>query len=157
MVLNYTADIIVAPVSVTDVRAKAVEFTMPLYEESTCVLSIQTTQKGAQNKFSNLFKPFDSGVWLCIIISLFVFATLLYAMHHLVTKKNEKFMNSFIVKSNDNSQEEGGDEHTTRWTNYLFFMFGKLLMEGKFSAFSSSNFSPCHHLVTFFQMLTCST
>ena len=38
-------------------------------------------------------------------------------------------MNSFIIKSNDNSQEEQKDSHTTEWSNYLFFIFGKLLME----------------------------
>jgi hypothetical protein len=106
-----------------------VDFSIPLYEDSTCILTTTSSSKGAENRLTALFGPFELNIWLLIIGLTFVYATLFYLIHHFITKKNETFMNSFIVRSNET------ESHTTSWRTYLFFVFGKLLMEGKQNKF----------------------
>ena len=131
MVLTNRADIIVAPVSVTAQRAAVVEFSIPIYEDATCILTTAVSNKGA-NRFLKIFQPFDYRVWLCIVLAIFIYALILYLIHHLITKKDKDFLNSKEYKAHHSA-------HHTTIGMYFFFMFGKLLTEGIFFNFNLTN------------------
>ena len=105
----------------TPQRAAAVEFTIPLYEDATCVLTSSVSNKGA-NRYFRIFEPFDFRVWICIIIAILLYSLTLYSLHHFVTKKDTEFLQSKEYKANFAA-------HHSSFGMYFIFMFGRILTE----------------------------
>ena len=108
-------------------RAQVIEFSMPLYEDASCLLTPATSDKGA-NRYVTIFRPFDYTVWLCLLGLIVSYSAFLYIIHHFLTKKDASYQN--FLKNN--RQQVHNSSHSTSYGMYIFFMFGKVLMEGKF-------------------------
>ena len=114
-------------------RARVVDFTIPLYEDSTCIL-VPLSSLGAKSSMFAFLKPFDYSVWLCVFALVIIYSALFYLIRHLLhkSKNTEAIRNSTTTSSPSKSSTHNHNLHIFHfsWGNYLFFIFGKMLMEG---------------------------
>ncbi|XP_046375497.2 glutamate receptor ionotropic, kainate 3-like [Haliotis rufescens] len=114
LITDKEADIIVAPMSMTNSRVTVIDFTVPyFYSHSALILSKQDPKT---NKWMTLLSPFRNEVLICILVSL-IFSSVFLFLKEEVTS---------IIQLTD-------ERPTNKWIRYgdiLWYHFGALTANG---------------------------
>ncbi|GBM10279.1 Glutamate receptor ionotropic, delta-1 [Araneus ventricosus] len=90
MLLNNEADMVAAPLSITQERQNAVTFSSSLYKDS---LGLMLTRPETQHNNEALLAPFTNTVWVSVVVVALamcpVLYTLIYASKYLLSKNVE--------------------------------------------------------------------
>ncbi|CAH8655530.1 unnamed protein product [Schistosoma rodhaini] len=78
-ILSGTADLAVAPVSITPERAARVEFTKPF---KYLGITILVKRERARSNLGSFLQPFESSLWVLVALSVHVVAFVLYLLDH---------------------------------------------------------------------------
>ena len=86
---------------------------------------------GAKSSVFAFLRPFDSVIWMCILLLTILYSILYFVICHLTMKRKKS--NKESGSSNSAFDGDNNSEHSyLTWENYLFFIYGKILLEGKF-------------------------
>ncbi|CAF0819485.1 unnamed protein product [Rotaria sordida] len=78
--LNYQADMIVAPLTMNPERVEAIEFTKPYKYQGITILVRKDTNKSHLKSF---LQPFKNGLWIMVLLSVHIIAVVLYLLDRL--------------------------------------------------------------------------
>ncbi|KAK4022871.1 hypothetical protein OUZ56_008315 [Daphnia magna] len=137
MIKEQVIDIGVGPFSVTYSRSKAVDFTVPFYEEPTGILIPPPAE---DNRLLACTKPFRLEVWLSLLLCVTTLPIVLWKDLQLVLKTYQKAAST----SNENSKSEEENhfqEKCPSLAKQYFFVLGVLIGQSG-QKLPSSGFSP---------------
>ncbi|CAF1305855.1 unnamed protein product, partial [Didymodactylos carnosus] len=129
--LNYQADMIIAPLTINPERAEDIEFTKPFKYHGITILVRKNTSR---SNLASFLQPFEKALWIMVLLSVHVVAVVLYLLDRfspfgrfkLATKKN-----TVSHPHNDRAFEDNrSEEDALNLSRALWFTWGILLNSG---------------------------
>ncbi|CAM4854833.1 unnamed protein product [Rotaria socialis] len=126
--LNYQADLIIAPLTMNPERVQDIEFTKPFKYQGITIL---VRKDKNTSRLSSFLQPFKGVLWIMILFSVHIIAIVLYLLDrwssfgrfHFVPQKDQLDENSLTL-------EENKKKDTLSLSRSVWFTWGVLLNSG---------------------------
>ncbi|CAF0902440.1 unnamed protein product [Adineta steineri] len=127
--LNYEADMIIAPLTISPERAEDIEFTKPFKYQGITILVRKT--KNASN-LASFLQPFKDSLWAMVLLSVHVIAVVLYLLDRFSPFGRFRFSpRQGTGRSGDGPVIEiNTEEDSLNLSRALWFTWGVLLNSG---------------------------
>ncbi|CAM4800832.1 unnamed protein product [Rotaria magnacalcarata] len=126
--LNYQADLIIAPLTMNPERVQDIEFTKPFKYQGITIL---VRKDKNTSSLSSFLQPFKGVLWIMILFSVHIIAIVLYLLDrwsplgrfHFVPRKDQLDENSLTLEKNEKND-------TLSLSRSVWFTWGILLNSG---------------------------
>ncbi|CAF1222879.1 unnamed protein product [Rotaria sordida] len=126
--LNYQADMIIAPLTISPERAEDIEFTKPFKYQGITILVKKTT---SSSNLASFLQPFERNLWMMVLLSVHVVAVVLYLLDRFSPFGRFRFSSQQkIERGNGLTIEANTEEDALNLSRALWFTWGILLNSG---------------------------
>ncbi|CAF4501442.1 unnamed protein product [Rotaria sp. Silwood1] len=126
--INYQADMIVAPLTISPERAEDIEFTKPFKYQGITILVRKDTSKSSLASF---LQPFQGRLWVMVVLSVHVVAVVLYLLDRFSPFGRFRFsLQQRTDRGNGPAIEVNTEEDALNLSRALWFTWGILLNSG---------------------------
>jgi len=122
--LNYQADMIIAPLTISPERAEDIEFTKPFKYQGITLLVRKST---STSNLASFLQPFEEALWIMVLLSVHVVAVVLYLLDRFSPFGRFRFAPR---QGNDQAIEVNSEEDALNLSRALWFTWGILLNSG---------------------------
>ncbi|CAF3877872.1 unnamed protein product [Rotaria sp. Silwood2] len=127
--VNYQADMIIAPLTMNPERAEDIEFTKPYKYQGITILTRKDTNK---SHLSSFLQPFKDELWIMVLLSVHIIAVVLYLLDRLSPFDRFRFVQQQRDEQYERNLtiEKDPKEDRLNLSHALWFTWGILLNSG---------------------------
>ncbi|CAF4292745.1 unnamed protein product, partial [Rotaria sp. Silwood2] len=126
--INYQADMIIAPLTISPERAEDIEFTKPFKYQGITILVRKSTSTSSLTSF---LQPFQDALWMMVLLSVHVVAVVLYLLDRFSPFGRFGFSSQQKTeRGNGPAIEINTEEDALNLSRALWFTWGILLNSG---------------------------
>ncbi|CAF3093180.1 unnamed protein product [Rotaria socialis] len=126
--INYQADMIIAPLTISPERAEDIEFTKPFKYQGITILVRKST---STSNLASFLQPFKEALWMMVLLSVHVVAVVLYLLDRFSPFGRFRFSSQQkSERGNGPAIEVNPEEDALNLSRALWFTWGILLNSG---------------------------
>ncbi|CAF3742483.1 unnamed protein product [Rotaria magnacalcarata] len=126
--VNYQADMIIAPLTISPERAEDIEFTKPFKYQGITILVRKST---STSNLASFLQPFKEALWMMVLLSVHVVAVVLYLLDRFSPFGRFRFSSQQkSERGNGPVIEVNTEEDALNLSRALWFTWGILLNSG---------------------------